>query len=102
MRDKDSIILESLYEERRSKKGYETYHETFHSVVDEIGEYLERNDVVSAEFSDKMFTGGISYGETEKWSFEIDSIKGKPTRRALQVQVYRMDSGRYELNMYAQ
>jgi hypothetical protein len=100
----DELMLESIYhgmiQERKRLSDYETKHETFHSVVGEITDYLERNGVVSDEFSNHMFTGGIGYGENTGYTFEIDSVKGKNTRKGLQVQVYRGDNGIYELNMY--
>lgn len=41
-----------------------------------------------------MITGGISYGEYKKFHFQVSP------RKMLHVQIYRLDSGRYEYNGY--
>ena len=43
--------------------------------------------------------GGINYGETKRFSIPIIK-EGKKDYAKIMIQVYRMDSGRYELNMY--
>jgi hypothetical protein len=85
------------------------YFETLSSALDEIRRkastlgYTLDEDEVFTHFG----TGGISYGVTK--SANIPLLKdgkpilgksGKPLNRYLSVQIYRMDSGRYELNVY--
>ena len=44
--------------------------------------------------------GPVSYGETRQASYEIFTLKGKPTRKWFNVSIYRMESGNYELTTY--
>jgi hypothetical protein len=78
---------------------YQIYHETLGSAIQEAGRFVQRKQIESKEFDDHLW-GAVGYGETGRGSFIIDSIKGKGTRKGLQVQAYRLDSGRYELNIY--
>ena len=48
----------------------------------------------------EKFNGGVTYGATVSRSFELLSLKGKPTRKGAHCVVYRMESGRYELTAY--
>lgn len=41
----------------------------------------------------------VPYGETRSTSIELTK-DGKESKKCLHVQLYRMDSGRYELNAY--
>jgi hypothetical protein len=41
----------------------------------------------------------VPYGHTERLTKELTK-DGMPQRKALHVQIYRMDGGNYELNMY--
>lgn len=79
---------------------YETYHETFHSVIESLTEAVAKAGIISEEFANRMYTGGINYGGNASFSFSIDSLKGRNTRKGLHFQVWRLESGRYELNAY--
>jgi hypothetical protein len=84
---------------KKAKHIYFIYHETLGEAIQEIQDFMERNDVVSNEI-ESFFWGHVGYKETFRHSFEIDSWKGRGTRKCLQVQVYRFETGRYELNLY--
>lgn len=43
-----------------------------------------------------LFTGGIQRGFTQSFHYELENEK----KKMLHVQVYRMNSGRYEYNGY--
>jgi hypothetical protein len=78
-----------------------TYHETLHTLVQDVQEnYLDLNGATSEEFANH-FWQPVGYNETARESFKLDSLKGKGTRRYLQVIIYRMESGRYELVCYS-
>ena len=79
---------------------YNIYHETLHSVFNEVAKGISDKGIVSEEFSNFLCTGGIGYNENRRFNFEIDSIRGKNTRKGLQIQVARFESGTYELNCY--
>ena len=63
--------------------------------IEKKGYEIENSDNAFFHFG----VGGISYGQTKRDSFELIKDE-KIQRKKLQVQIYRMDSGRYELNFY--
>jgi hypothetical protein len=83
---------------KEGKFDYETYHETLSSALDAIRNYSMNRGYDEFEFGmgDVQHVG---YGNTERFTKELTK-NGKPQRKALHVQIYRMDSGNYELNMY--
>jgi len=87
---------EFLFEAKTKSSNYKTLWAAFEQLNSEV----ERRKIVSEELTNYMHTGGIKYGETWKHSFMIDSLKGKNTRQYLHVQIYRHESGTYELNFY--
>lgn len=46
------------------------------------------------KFEVPLISGGIGYGEYQKYHFQVSP------RKMLHVQIYRLDSGRYEFNGY--
>ena len=81
------------------KNNYKIYHETFGSAIQEVESFMDNNKIVSNDFMTHLF-GSVGYGETFRYSFVIDSMKQKNTRKCVQMIVYRLDSGRYELTLY--
>ena len=100
-----------LFEQRMNEIELDdnVYFDTLSSALDEIrrkastiGCTLDEDEVFT-----QFGTGGVSYGQTKsavipllKNGEPILSKSGKPMNRSLSVQIYRMDSGRYELNVY--
>ena len=86
------------YAKGGSTSKFKIYHETLSEALDEAERYIEANGYYFAE--DRYFpdvtNGGIRYGETKSISRELDGKR----KNTLLAQIYRMDSGRYELNMY--
>lgn len=80
------------------KFDYEVYHKSLASCFDEAEEYVIKRgyDPISFELSDPQH---VSYGQTQRYNKEL-TLNGKPQRKMFHMQVYRMDSGNYELNMY--
>jgi hypothetical protein len=80
------------------KFDYETYHKTLSSTLDEVREYVLKRGFDDVEFS-MNDVQHVAYGHTERFSKELNK-NGKLLRQTINVQIYRMDSGTYELNMY--
>ena len=66
-----------------------TYYKTLNELLQDL---LDNYAIVNMG----IITGGIKYGEYRKFSFELSNEK----KKLLQVQVYRLESGTYELNHY--
>ena len=83
---------------KEGKFDYETYHKTLSSALDAARNYsvVRGYDEVEFNMNDVQH---VPYGHTERFSKELTK-SGIPQRKALQVQIYRMESGNYELNMY--
>ena len=79
------------------KKGYDLYHETLAATLDEVEDFARRNDYTLGEY-DKTIQH-VAYGTTWRASAPCFDEAGKQLN-TIQVQIYRMDSGKYELNMY--
>lgn len=100
------IISESEYKieskklQTEGKYDFEVYHESLSEALGEVERFLAIKGYEANEGDLFQFgTGGISYGQTKSYSFEL-TINGEPAKNMLHVQIYRMDSGKYELNMY--
>ena len=93
-----SDIMNKKMSKGGSTSKFKIYHETLSEALDEAERYIEANGYHFAE--DRYFpdvtSGGIRYGETKSISREL----GGKRKNTLLAQIYRMDSGRYELNMY--
>jgi hypothetical protein len=84
---------------KEGKFDYETYHKTLAATLDEIRRYTESRGYDPIEF-DVFEVEHVGYGTTRKIQKEL-SIGGVPKKnKYLNAQIYRMDSGTYELNMY--
>ncbi len=81
-------------------KSFEIYHETLSSALDEIEKWAKANGYdLSGDYFPDPKVGGINYGETKRFSRPMYK-EGKKKEGLILVQIYRMDSGRYELNLY--
>lgn len=83
-------------------KSQETYFDTLNQALEFIQEKTKKEgfDIVDSQREFFLFgVGGIEYGETKRGSFYL-SKNGEPVKKKLHIQIYRMDSGRYELNQY--
>lgn len=76
--------------------------EKLSDVIAQVRKDLEIEQIVLCEdFVVRYCFGGIKYNETSKEHFEIDTIKGKKTKKWYHIIICRLDSGRYELVSYA-
>jgi len=51
-------------------------------------------------YPDYLWAEHVAYGTTVRYSFDLLTRRGSLARKRCHVQLYRMDSGRYELNWY--
>jgi hypothetical protein len=59
----------------------------------------ESPDITPA--SEVMTQESINYGYDRRWDFELETYKGRKTRKFFHVQIWRLShSGTYELNTY--
>jgi GNAT superfamily N-acetyltransferase len=80
----------------KSSSGYEIYHNTLSSCLDEIERYVESKGYTLGDYFPEV--NHVSYGTTARTSVEM--LKNGNISNSLAVQIYRMDSGKYELNCY--
>ena len=73
---------------------------SFHECITAAKEYLADNRIDCPEFLNELFTGGISYNETRTFNYEIETMKGKKTRKWFHFVVCRKDNGLYEVMNY--
>jgi hypothetical protein len=80
----------------KSSSGYEIYHSTLSSVLDEIERYVQSKGYEVGDYFPLI--NHVSYGTTEKTDLEL--LKNGKLANNLKIQIYRMESGKYELNCY--
>ena len=81
-------------------KKYEIYHETLSSALKEVEDWAKNNGYeIKGDYFPDVKVGGINYGETKRFSIPVIK-EGKKNEGKIMIQIWRMDSGRYELNMY--
>lgn len=80
---------------------YETYHDTLSSALDEVEKYVKAKgfEFVDESYSPDITNGGVSYGQTARATREIHK-EGRKKNDVVIINIYRMDSGRYELTAY--
>ena len=92
-----------MNEARKSGANYEVYHKDFSTAVQYAKREVEKKgyEIDDDEWFRKVASGPRkpSVGKTNSYNIELMK-NGKPTKQRLQMQVYGMDSGKYELNMY--
>lgn len=77
-------------------ENYEIYHETLSSVLEEVEKYAKSQVYKIGEYFPLI--NHINYGQTAKTKLSL--LRGDQEVNSLNIQIYRMDSGRYELNCY--
>jgi hypothetical protein len=83
------------------------YFSSFAEVMDAINDIADENGYKVVDIFPDLSYGGVSYGQTRKAKVELEwngkEKVGKSKKReknTMNVQIYRMDSGNYELNTY--
>jgi hypothetical protein len=80
----------------KSSSGYEIYHNTLSACLEEVERYVQSKGYEVGDYFPVV--NHVSYGHTERTSLEM--LKNGKIANTLAIQIYRMDSGRYELNCY--
>lgn len=80
----------------KSSSGYELYHNTLSGCLDEVERYVQSKGYEAGDYFPVI--NHIAYGQTERTHLEL--LKNGQIANSLAIQIYRMDSGRYELNCY--
>ena len=86
--------------EAKSSTGYELYHRDFSSAMQHAYKHAKAKlgvDVDPEEIDKKVAMGPSKPSKGKTNSYRLLDKDGK---KAIQVQVYGMDNGKYELNMY--
>jgi hypothetical protein len=83
------------------------YFSSFAEVMEAINDIAKDNGYKVVDIFPDLSYGGVGYGQTKRAQVELESDgsekRGKSKSRdknTLNVQIYRMDSGNYELNSY--
>lgn len=88
---------------KEAKEAYKLHHKTFSGAVQTAKVEVEKRgyEVDVDDWDTKIASGPRkpSSGKTNSYSIKL-SKNGKPSKQALQIQVYNMDNKAYELNMY--
>jgi len=87
-------------DEAKSSTGYELYHRDFSSAMQHAYKHAKAKlgvDVDPEEIDKKVAMGPRKPSKGKTNSYRLLDKNGK---KAIQVQVYGMDNGKYELNMY--
>lgn len=86
---------------------HKIYFSSFAEVMEAINDIADENGYKIVEIFPDLSYGGVSYGQTKRAKVELEwngkEKVGKSKKReknTLNVQIYRMDSGNYELNSY--
>lgn len=103
---KNFIIVETKLNKLRAIlkeiEAKEIYFDTFSQALESVLEYVKKNGYEIVDQEREFFLygiGGVNYGDTKRKAFDLIKDE-KPSKKKLHVQIYRMDSGRYELNKY--
>lgn len=95
VKTKDDVVNEA-----KSSTGYELYHRDFSSAMQHAYKHAKAKfgiDVDPEEIDKKVASGPKKPSKGKTNSYRLLDKGGK---KAIQVQVYGMDNGKYELNMY--
>ena len=86
---------------------HRVYFSSFAEVMEAIHDIAADNGYKVVEIFPDLSYGGVSYGQTKRAKAELEwdgnAKKGKSKNReknSMNIQIYRMDSGSYELNTY--
>ena len=80
----------------KSSSGYEIYHNTLSGCLNEIENYVTSKGYTIGDYFPEI--NHVSYGTTERTQLEM--LKDGRIANTLEIQIYRMESGKYELNCY--
>lgn len=77
------------------KNNFKIHHETLHNVIAEIENcIINKGYAIPESFAQLGYWQAVAYGTTARYNEALEAKQG------VCFQIYRMDSGNYELNMY--
>lgn len=76
-----------------------TYFETQAAAIRSVEESIETRKY-QLQPTDCLRFEHVNYGGTVHYNIPLQRTDNKNTKRWVHIQMYRMDSGRYELNYY--
>jgi hypothetical protein len=76
-----------------------SHFETLWGAIDQLMIDNAQRKLISLELENFLFTGGMRIGESWSRSFDIDSLKGRNTKKGLHVTIFR-NSKTYEMVSY--
>ncbi len=105
--DKDSMGIKFKDGGEFGVDKHKVYFSSLAEVIEAIYDIAEDNGYNVVDIFPDLTYGGISYGQTKKVKVELEwngkEKRGKSKKRdnnVMNVSIYRMDSGNYELNTY--
>ena len=99
------VKMESMnfFEFRQALNEAQLYHNSFSAAVQHAMKQVQKKgyEIDEDDWQRKVASGPSkpSAGKTNRYTVNLMK-NGKPVKQKLQMQVYGMDSGKYELNMY--
>lgn len=94
-KNKKEIFKKPNIKEGKSPN-YQIYHETLSSAIEEVKEKIENMGFTIGDLFPPV--EHVNYGST--WRGKLDLMYNNQLINSASIQIYRMDSGRYELNFY--
>ena len=78
------------------------YFETFSQAIDAAVERADRDGAVLSKPTEiwNLCQEPLFYGQYRQGDFQLDTLRGRGTKKYFHVVIYRLDSGRYELTAY--
>ena len=82
-------------------KSSETYFETQSAALDYVLESIIKENRYDILYPNYFWVDHVAYGQTKTYQLELIVKKtGHNARKCLNIILYRMDSGKYELTFY--
>ncbi len=87
---------------RPRKQPMQNFHQTLGQAINAGIQYLQSQgaEFNEAELREPFTYDGVQYNADKKSDAAISSLNGKPTKKWAHLQVWRDETGRYEVNAY--
>lgn len=93
-----SVTQKWGFNESKSSTGYELYHKDFSTAMQHAYDFAKKKYGITVDPEEIMTN--VAMGPRKPSKGKTNSYRLKGDKGTIQVQVYGMDSGKYELNMY--
>ena len=93
-----SVTQKWGFNEAKSSTGYEIYHKDFSTAMQHAYDFAKKKYGITVLPSEIM--NNVAMGPRKPSKGKTNSYRLKGDKGTIQVQVYGMDNGKYELNMY--